>query len=194
MIGLFDLQSGTISFLGKDITEFPVNNLRIHIAYMQQETMLFGGTLFDNLRIYCPDATVAQMWDVLKICRMYDTVKGWKFGLFTDLSKGEILSSGQKQRIAIARILLRKPDVVLLDEPTSSLDSQTSEEIIDDFRRIFKNKILILVTHNVKCAEKADRIYVMEKGSIVAQGNHNELMKSCDIYKKLFQDQVSLLI
>lgn len=186
LIKFYTQQSGSIYIGQFNIKDISIPDLRKQIGYVQQNTVIFEGSLADNLKIYSPTATEEEMWNVLKKCGMFETVSEWDDGVYTDLLKGSRLSGGQKQRIAFARILIKNPSIILLDEPTSSLDIETEEQLLSKIKEIFKDKIIIMISHQHRAILKADRIIVMHDGNIAASGSDAELREHSDAYKHLF--------
>lgn len=169
LIRFFDPQTGSIYIGETNLADIPVLTLRQQIGFIQQDTIIFEGTLAENLKLYSPTATESEMWLALKKCEMFETVRSWEEGLKTDLLRGDRLSVGQKQRIAFARILLKNSSIILMDEPTSALDSETERQLISEVKKIFANKIVVMVSHRHTAVKGADRIYVLHQGKIIVQ-------------------------
>lgn len=182
----YDVESGCIKLGGKNIDSIPLRELREQIGYVQQNTIIFEGTLEENMKLYKSDVKEDEIWSALKICGLYDTVVEWQDGLQTDLMNGERLSAGQRQRISFARTLLKDPQIILLDEPTSNLDYETEMLIVDELRDIFPDKILIMISHRPVATKAADKIAVLQNGAIRDVGTNEELLERCQIYKELF--------
>lgn len=177
---------GTITFNGEAIGQYPLKWWRKHIGFLQQHNIIFEGSLRDNILLYAPDKSETEIWDILKMAGMYDTVKEWEEGIDTNLLCGARLSEGQKQRIAIARILARDPDIILMDEPTAAVDEEIEKLIISDIKEMYKNKILIIITHRIAVAKQADIVMVMKEGNICNYGKHEALLKESSDYRSLF--------
>ena len=183
LIRFFDPQTGSIYIGETNLADIPVLTLRQQIGFIQQDTIIFEGTLAENLKLYSPTATESEMWLALKKCEMFETVRSWEEGLKTDLLRGDRLSVG---RIAFARILLKNSSIILMDEPTSALDSETERQLISEVKKIFANKIVVMVSHRHTAVKGADRIYVLHQGKIIASGSDADLKTSCCLYHKLF--------
>lgn len=161
-------------------------SIRDHIGYVQQNNIIFIGSLRENMMLFNPRCTEKDIWDALEICQIKNIVESWEDQLDTDLCCGERLSGGQRQRIALARIVVKNPSIVLMDEPTASLDSMTEELFLQDIKRIFKEKLVIVISHRIEVAKSSDYIFVMKDGKIIAEGEHQMLKSSCDCYVALF--------
>lgn len=154
---------GEIQYGGKRIEEYDLEDWRDHIGYVQQDSMIFEGSLRDNILLYAPEINESQIWQILRAAGLETTVMEWKDKLDTDLQQGERLSDGQKQRVAIARVIAKNPSIVLLDEPTANLDYKTEEAIILDIKKMCREKILIVITHRDSVAKYADMIVTMNE-------------------------------
>ena len=164
---------GKILYGGKEIREYPLGDWRKRIGYVQQKNIIFEGSLRDNILFYAPETDEDTMWECLKAADMFSTVKEWKEGLDTGLQRGERLSEGQRQRIAIARVLTKDPQIILMDEPTASLDRDTEEAVITRIKELCRehpNKIWIVVTHEMRVIKKADKVILMRKGTLCDYG------------------------
>lgn len=177
---------GLITFNEESIERYSLKWWRKHIGFVQQHNIIFEGSLRDNILLYAPDKSEAEIWDILKKAGMYDTVKEWEKGIDTNLLCGDRLSEGQKQRIAIARILAKDPDIILMDEPTAAIDEDIEKLIIGDIKEMYINKILIIVTHRIAVAKQADVVMVMKEGNICNYGKHETLVKESSNYRSLF--------
>lgn len=186
LVQFYRTNSGNIYFDDISISDIATSSLRNQIGYMQQDTIIFEGTLAENLRLYAPNAAEEEMWTALKSSGLLETVRNWEDGLETDLHKGARLSGGQKQRIAFARILLKDAPIILMDEPTSALDEETEENLLLDIKKIFAQKTVIMVSHRCKAVKKADHIFILNQGKVIASGTDQELKNSCDLYNQLF--------
>lgn len=198
LAGLYTPTSGGIYFNGLNIEDLDINNLRKKIGLVAQETQLFAGTIRENLLFVKPDSVDDQIIKVLNLAQAQSILnKGDDSkGLDTRIGEGGVkLSGGEKQRLAIARALLREPDLLVFDEATSSLDSITEKSITDTIKNINKEidgkkVISILVAHRLSTILHADRIYVFEKGQIVETGTHESLIALGGLYAALWREQV----
>ncbi|MEN8905233.1 MAG: ABC transporter ATP-binding protein [Clostridiales bacterium] len=188
IIKFFDVKHGCIKLKDYNINDIPTKELRSQIGYVQQNTIIFEGTLEDNLKLYNNKVTKIEMWEVLKQCGLYETIIKWDDGLKTDLMNGDKLSGGQKQRISFARLLIKNPEIILMDEPTSALDNDMEWLIIKDIKRIFERKTLIIISHRPIPVYAADKIAVLHDGKFIDIGTNIELMERCRIYRQMFSN------
>lgn len=164
---------GKILYDGKEIREYPLGDWRKRIGYVQQKNLIFEGSMRDNILSYAPEADENTMWECLKAADMFSIVKEWKEGLDRELQRGERLSEGQRQRITIARVLAKNPQIILMDEPTASLDRETEETVIIRIKELCRehpDKIWIVVTHEMEVIKKADQVVLMRKGTLCDHG------------------------
>lgn len=190
--GLYRPASGTIHYNTIGYNELAPEELRRQIGLVSQDTQLFSGTLRSNLLFVKPGATETEMLDVLQKAACGSILARSDKGLDTLIGEGGIkVSGGEKQRIAIARALLRNPSILVFDEATSALDSLTEEEISETIREIStkQQQITILVAHRLSTIMHADRIYVMDKGRVVETGNHQQLLSQEGLYAALWKQQ-----
>ena len=180
LVGLYRPQEGKILYNSLDETELRFDDLRNQIGFVTQDTNLFSGTIKENLLFVNPSATEEEVRDALNKAACQNLLERAEKGLDTMIGEGGLkLSGGEKQRLSIARALLRKPKLLLFDEATSALDSLTEEEITDTIRDISQqgNQVTILIAHRLSTIMHADRIYVLEKGEVVETGNHEKLLE-----------------
>ncbi len=194
LVGLYKPTKGAILLNGVNGDTVDYDALRRKIGYVSQDTQLFAGTLRDNLVFVKPDATDEDCWNALKSASVQAIAERGGKGLDTKIGEGGIkISGGERQRLAIARALLRDPELIIFDEATSSLDSITEKSITETIHQIAKsrpNLITVMVAHRLSTLARADRIYVMRKGSVVEQGNHNKLLENADgLYSALWKEQ-----
>jgi len=193
LVGLYRPQVGKILYNGIDENNIDFEDLRNQIGFVTQDTQLFSGTIRENLTFVNPTATDAEVEDVLQKASCQNLLARAEKGLDTTIGEGGLkLSGGEKQRISIARALLRKPKLLLFDEATSALDSLTEEEISDTIRSISLegNQITILIAHRLSTVMHADRIYVLEKGDVVETGNHERLLEEKGLYYAMWRQQI----
>lgn len=186
----YNLNDGKIMIGTHEIEDISILSLREHIAYVQQNSTIFSGTLRENMKLFNPRCTEKDIWDALEVCKMKSTVKSWENQLDTDLKCGEHLSGGQRQRIALARIVVKNPPIILMDEPTASIDSATEKLFLQDIKRIFKKKLILVISHRLEVTRLSDDILVMKDGKIIAEGDHQLLKSSCACYAALFGGEV----
>jgi ATP-binding cassette subfamily B protein len=193
LVGLYRPVQGDIFFNDISATQIRYNEMRRQIGFVTQETQLFFGTIRDNLLFVKPDATETEMLDALHKASCDRLLERSGKGLDTVLGEGGMrLSGGEKQRIAIARALLRHPRLLIFDEATSALDSLTEEAITETVRDIarMRDPITILIAHRLSTILYADVIYVLEKGRIVEQGSHQELVDKQGLYYAMWRQQI----
>jgi ATP-binding cassette subfamily B protein len=156
-----------------------------------QESVLFSGTVRDNIRFGCPQATDEEVVAAAKIAQAHEFILDLPQGYDTRVEeRGVNLSGGQKQRIAIARALLTRPDILILDDSTSSVDVETETKIQDAMEKWMKGRTSFVVAQRISTVLKADKILVLEKGRIAAEGTHRELLKTSPIYQEIYASQL----
>jgi ATP-binding cassette, subfamily B, bacterial len=193
LVGLYRPQEGRILYNGLDETNIDFEDLRNQIGFVTQDTQLFSGTIRENLVFVNPDATEEELIDVMNKAACQNLLARAEKGLETMIGEGGLkLSGGEKQRLSIARALLRRPKLLLFDEATSSLDSLTEEEITDTIREISQqgSQVTILIAHRLSTIMHADRIYVLEKGDVVETGNHETLLEEKGLYYAMWRQQI----
>jgi ATP-binding cassette subfamily B protein len=193
LVGLYPPKEGTILYNNISSTEVDLNDLREKIGFVTQDTQLFSGTIRENLLFVRPDATDAECLTVLHKAACQNLLARADKGLDTLIGEGGVkVSGGEKQRLSIARALLRQPDILVFDEATSSLDSITEEEITETIREIsvIKDHITILIAHRLSTIMHADRIFVLEKGNIIESGKHEQLLLEKGLYYAMWRQQI----
>ena len=193
LVGLYRPQQGKILYNNLDETEIHFDDLRKQIGFVTQDTNLFSGTIKENLLFVNPTASDELLNDVLQKASCTNLLARAEKGLDTMIGEGGLkLSGGEKQRISIARALLRQPHLLIFDEATSALDSLTEEEITNTIKLISsqKEQITILIAHRLSTIMHADRIYVLEKGEVVETGNHEALLAEKGLYYAMWRQQI----
>jgi ATP-binding cassette, subfamily B, bacterial len=193
LVGLYRPLEGKIKYNNLDETEINFDDLRKQIGFVTQDTNLFSGTIKENLMFVNPAATQEQLNDVLQKASCTNLLARAENGLDTMIGEGGLkLSGGEKQRISIARALLRRPHLLIFDEATSALDSLTEEEITNTIKDISteKEQITILIAHRLSTIMHADRIYVLEKGDVVETGTHENLLTEKGLYYAMWRQQI----
>ncbi len=193
LVGLYRPQEGKILYNNLDETELHFDDLRNQIGFVTQDTNLFSGTIRENLMFVNPAATEAELNDVLVKASCTNLLMRAEKGIDTMIGEGGLkLSGGEKQRLSIARALLRKPHLLIFDEATSALDSLTEEEITETIREISskKEQITILIAHRLSTIMHADRIYVLEKGYVEETGTHESLLDQKGLYFAMWRQQI----
>lgn len=193
LVGLYQPLEGDVLYNGTLSSEIDLDQLREKIGFVTQDTQLFSGTIRENLQFVRPGATDEECMDVLQRAACQTLLARADKGLSTVIGEGGVkVSGGEKQRLSIARALLRRPDILVFDEATSSLDSITEEEITDTIRDVSEtdNHITILIAHRLSTIMHADRIYVLEKGHIVESGQHDDLLEQKGLYYAMWRQQI----
>ncbi len=193
LVGLYRPQAGRILYNGVDSREADMEALRERIGFVTQETQLFSGTIRENLLFVRPDATDAECLEALRRAACQSLLARAAKGLDTVIGEGGIkVSGGERQRLSIARALLRRPDLLVFDEATSSLDSLTEEEISHTIRDVAESRdvMSILIAHRLSTIMHADRIFVLERGQVVETGRHQELLEQRGLYYAMWRQQV----
>ena len=193
LVGLYKPVSGDISFNGQRAEDIRYNALRRQIGFVTQDTQLFAGTIRENLLFVKPDATDEEIIDVLHKASCEQLLSRSPHGINTILGEGGMkLSGGEKQRISIARALLRHPRLLIFDEATSALDSLTEDDITTTIREISaaREQIVILIAHRLSTIMHADMIYVLERGRIAETGSHEVLVEQKGLYYAMWRQQV----
>jgi ATP-binding cassette subfamily B protein len=192
LVGLYRPMEGKILYNEMDENTINFNDLRNQIGFVTQDTQLFAGTIRENLTFVNPEAREDQLMDVLRKASCIKLLERAEKGLETMIGEGGLkLSGGEKQRLSIARALLRQPSLLIFDEATSALDSLTEEEITATIRDVSaeKDHITILIAHRLSTIMHADRIYVLEQGKVIETGNHEQLLEKTGLYYAMWRQQ-----
>lgn len=190
LLHLYAPETGDVLINGNNIEDIQLECLRERIAYIPQETFLFSGSIFENLTLGLNDATMDDIIEASKMAQAHDFINELPLRYETRLEEnGANLSGGQRQRIAIARAMLKKPDILILDEATSNLDAITERALDETIREFAKDMTTIFIAHRLSTIKNCDRIYVMDKGKIVEQGTHRELIALGGKYAYLVKQQ-----
>ncbi|MFN3016047.1 ABC transporter ATP-binding protein/permease [Vibrio coralliilyticus] len=186
----YDPQSGQVTLGGVDVRQMDPNELRQQMALVPQQPALFSNNVLHNIRYGNPDATDEQVIEAAKKAHAHDFIMKLPEGYDSFLGeRGVRLSGGQRQRIAIARAILKDPNILLLDEATSALDSESEHHVQQALEELMRNRTTIIIAHRLSTIQHADQIAVLEHGKLVDVGNHNELLQSCELYQRLVELQ-----
>ncbi|NMG09950.1 peptidase domain-containing ABC transporter [Brasilonema sp. UFV-L1] len=187
---LYDLESGKISIDGYDISKIELYSLRRQIGVVLQDSLLFDGTIQENIALTNPDANADEIMTAAKVAAAHDFIMSLPNGYNTRVGeRGSSLSGGQRQRIAIARTVLQNPRLLILDEATSALDYQSERQVCENLAEAFRGRTVFFITHRLSTIKNADIILLLEKGLVAEQGTHNELMEQKGRYYCLYQQQ-----
>ena len=187
---LYDVLDGAIHMDGKDLRDWPLQELRKHIGFVTQDTFLFNDTIRANLLYAKPEASDEELMDACRRAGIADFIEELNDGLDTFVgNRGVRLSGGEKQRLSLARVILKDPEVILLDEATASLDSVSESHIQEALAPLLKEKTSLVVAHRLSTILDSDRILVLKDGHIVASGKHAELIESSEDYKTFYDTQ-----
>ncbi|MCJ8208448.1 ABC transporter ATP-binding protein/permease [Mucilaginibacter sp. RS28] len=193
LVGLYQPLKGDVRYNNVPSKEIDLDQLREKIGFVTQDTQLFSGTIRENLKFVRPDATDEECMQALHRAACQSLLARADNGLDTVIGEGGVkVSGGEKQRLSIARALLRRPDILVFDEATSALDSLTEEEITETIRdvSVLKDHITILIAHRLSTIMHADHIYVLEKGHIVESGKHHDLLQQKGLYYAMWRQQI----
>nr|WP_290443551.1 ABC transporter ATP-binding protein [Sporolactobacillus kofuensis] len=188
----YDVSTGRIMIDGIDIRDLKLASLRKHIGLVQQDVFLFSGTLRENVAYGKLDATDEEIWRVIKLANLEETVARMPNGLETVVGeRGVKLSGGQKQRLSIARMFLKDPSILILDEATSALDTATELVIQQSLETLSEGRTTLIIAHRLATIKNADRIVVVTENGIDEQGTHDQLLKKGGVYSRLYESQFS---
>lgn len=188
----FDVSDGSLKIDGRDVRDFSLNSIRRFIAMVPQETLLFSGTIEDNIRFGKLDATREEIIEAAKLANAHDFILSQPDGYDTMLGeRGVNLSGGQAQRVALSRAFLKDPGILILDEATSALDSEAENLIKESLNRLMADRTTFMIAHRLSTVIKADKILVLQKGEIVEIGSHSQLLEKQGLYAQLYRSQYS---
>jgi ATP-binding cassette subfamily B protein len=191
LVRLYNVESGMLKLDDVDIDQVSVGVLRDSIGYVPQDSFLFSATIRENIDFANTGSDLAKVIDFAKIAQVYDNIVEFPKQFDTVVGeRGVTLSGGQKQRIAIARALIKEPQILIMDDSLSAVDTETEEAILQNLRRIFPGKTVIIVSHRISTLKAADQILVLEEGCISQRGTHDELILEDGLYKELYQKQL----
>ena len=187
---LYDVTDGRVLVDGVDVRDYDITALRDMIGVVLQKNVLFSGSIRDNIKWGSANATNKEIESACKLAQAHDFILKQPDGYDTDLSQGGLnLSGGQKQRLCIARAMIKKPKILILDDSTSAVDTATEAKIRESFYSDLKDTTVIIIAQRISSVKDADKIIVLDDGRIDAAGNHDELMESCEIYQEIYKTQ-----
>lgn len=187
---LYDCDEGEVLVDGVNVKDYSLKNLRNGVAMVLQKNTLFSGSILDNLRWGDENASEEEIYEVAKAAQADGFVREFEDGYERELGQGGVnVSGGQKQRLCIARALLKKPKILILDDSTSAVDTATEAEIRKSFSTSLKDATKLIIAQRISSVENVDRILVMEEGCIVGQGTHEELKKNNKTYQEIYYSQ-----
>jgi ABC-type multidrug transport system fused ATPase/permease subunit len=186
----YDPTSGSVKIDGRDVRDYKVNPLRDQIGYVLQDTVLFRGTILENIAFGRPNATREEIVDAARLANADEFISRMPKGYDTMVGeRGSTLSGGQRQRIGIARVMVRNSPILLLDEPTAALDSESEKSVIEALERLMKGRTVVTIAHRLSTIRDANKIIVIDAGVVAESGNHDELMALNGIYAGLHRTQ-----
>lgn len=186
----YDPWSGQVLIDGIDVRKVKLSSLRRHIGIVHQDVFIFSGTIKDNIAYGKPNAKMDEIIEAARIAGIHDFISQLPKGYETPVAeRGITLSGGQRQRIAIARAILMNPEILLLDDPTSNLDAETEVRVVEALKKLIEDRTAIIVTQRLSTLKLADRILVLDKGEIVEDGTHEELLSKGGVYARLYMSQ-----
>ncbi len=183
----YDVDRGSVKIDGHDVRDLTVNSLRRNVGMVLQNPILFSGTVLDNIRYGKPDATMSEVIEACKAANAYDFIVKLPKQFDSEVGEGgNFLSGGQKQRVTIARAFLKNPKILILDEATSALDSVSERLVQQALERLMQGRTTFVIAHRLSTIENADRIFVLENGTIAESGTHDELLEHEGVYQRLY--------
>ena len=195
LLRFYDPERGTVRLDGRPAAEYPLRELRAQMAVVPQEVLLFGGSIAENIAYGKPGATQAEIEGAARQANAHDFIAGFPEGYGTVVGeRGIKLSGGQRQRVAIARAILKDPAILILDEATSALDSESERLVQDALDVLMRGRTSFIIAHRLATVREADRIVVIQEGSVVESGTHADLLNNRDgLYRRLSEFQFDLV-
>ena len=188
---LYEVDKGQLKVNNKNIKDLNISSLRGSIGYVPQDAFLFSDSILNNIKFGKENASNEEVFEAAKKASVHENIIGFNKGYKTILGeRGITLSGGQKQRVSIARAIIKDPQILLLDDCLSAVDTETEEQILNNIETLLKNKTTIIVSHRISSAKHAHKIIVLKEGEIIQQGTHNELIKLEGYYKELYAKQL----
>jgi subfamily B ATP-binding cassette protein MsbA len=188
---IYNPTNGAIKIDNQDISKINLSSLRKEISIVDQNTTLFDDTVFNNIKYAKPDASNDEIYKAAKLSMSEEFINNLENGFETKIGENGVrLSGGEKQRLSIARAFLKQSKIILLDEATSSLDSETEEKIQKAIDELTYNKTTVVIAHRLSTILNSDKIYVMDKGKILDSGQHDQLLLKSEVYKNFYEKQI----
>ncbi|OWY24926.1 antibiotic ABC transporter ATP-binding protein, partial [Sphingobacteriales bacterium UPWRP_1] len=190
----YDIQQGSIEIDGKDIRQYELSALRNNIGLVLQDVFLFSGTVYENITLRNPDITMQQVVNAAKLMGAHEFIEKLPNGYYYNvMERGATLSMGQRQLISFIRALVFDPHILILDEATSSIDTETEQMVQYAMEKLVQNRTSIIIAHRLSTIQHAHKIIVLDKGQIAETGNHESLLAVNGLYKKLYDTQFAAL-
>ncbi|HLR91694.1 MAG TPA: ATP-binding cassette domain-containing protein, partial [Atopostipes sp.] len=190
----YDPTEGVVKVDGHDLRDVSLQSLRQNISVVLQDTFIFSGTIMENIRFGRPDASDEEVIEAAKVVGAHDFIQRLAKGYETEVEeRGNILSAGERQLLSFARALLANPRIIILDEATASIDTETEVKIQKALKKLLKGRTSIIIAHRLSTIREADKIIVLEHGRILEQGNHDQLMEKEGEYYNLVRSQFNML-
>lgn len=190
LLRLYNIENDKIIIGGEDINRIPIKVLRENVGFVSQDPFLFSNTISENINLAFENMNIEEVYEAAKNSDIYDNVMDFPNKFDTVVGeRGTTLSGGQKQRVSIARALIKKPELLILDDCLSAVDAKTEVKILENLNRIMKNQTSIIISHRISAIKNADKIIVLENGEIVQSGTHGELLLEEGIYKDIYEKQ-----
>ena len=188
----YDVNSGKVTFDGTDVRDIQLKSLRDNIGIVLQDSVLFSGTIADNIRYGKPDASMDEVISAAKQANIHDFIESLPDGYNTEVNdSSSVFSTGQKQLVSIARTILTDPDFLILDEATSNVDTVTEEKIQKAMDAVIAGRTSFVIAHRLKTILNSNKIVVLKDGNVIEEGSHEQLLKQKGFYYKLYTDQTS---
>ena len=186
ILRFYDINSGSISIDGNELRDIKIADLRKLTAIVTQDPILFNDTIFNNIAFGMDDVSEEKVIEAAKAANAHDFIIQTELGYQTNVGdRGVLLSGGERQRVSIARAILKNPPILILDEATSSLDTNSEQIVQEALYKLMKNRTSIVIAHRLSTIQNADCIIVLDKGEIVEKGTHSELLAQNGLYRKL---------
>lgn len=188
----YDVNSGKVTFDGTDVRDIQLKSLRDNVGIVLQDSVLFSGTIADNICYGKPDASMDEVISAAKQANIHDFIESLPDGYNTEVNdSSSVFSTGQKQLVSIARTILTDPDFLILDEATSNVDTVTEEKIQKAMNAVIAGRTSFVIAHRLKTILNSNKIVVLKDGNVIEEGSHEQLLKEKGFYYKLYTDQTS---